>query len=149
MASMLKRVQVQPRLHSCAHSLDCQRVLLHVGHPGAEVCSRSGFQVTTQLTHRQGAHLQHGCHSQETRPWSLSQIDHAVDFRSFSSPSNLQTEPKTLHGALTHIFLPSSSSLFWNIVTGGLNTQSLHHVLPSVHHCHYPRCERIALADEF
>lgn len=32
----------------------------------------------------------------------------------------------------------SPLSTTWNIITGGLNTQSLHHVLPSVHHCHYP-----------
>jgi fatty acid desaturase len=29
-------------------------------------------------------------------------------------------------------------SIFWNIITGGLNAQGLHHCLPYVHHCHYP-----------
>ena len=30
------------------------------------------------------------------------------------------------------------TSKFWNIVTGGLNAQSLHHLFPSVHNSHYP-----------
>lgn len=29
-------------------------------------------------------------------------------------------------------------SRFWNIVSGGLNAQSLHHLFPTVHNSHYP-----------
>ena len=44
--------------------------------------------------------------------WSQQQVLHSVDYNVYST--------------------------FWNVITGGLNAQGLHHCLPYVHHCHYP-----------
>jgi fatty acid desaturase len=59
------------------------------------------------------SHIQEECSVQYLdKFWSQRQILHSVDY--------------------------NVDSLFWNIITAGLNTQSIHHVLPYVHECHYP-----------
>ena len=88
------------------------------------------------LLFAQGAHLQHGCHSVAQRPWSHSQINHSVDFRCLVTFAPKFRFINSHSPSLHPHYSPLSTT--WNIITGGLNTQSLHHVLPSVHHCHYP-----------
>lgn len=68
----------------------------------------------------QGAHLQEPCHVKKgdfNKSWAMRQTATSVNFR--------------------------PDSLFWNIATGGLNMQSLHHVVPVVGSSHlmdlYPK----------
>jgi fatty acid desaturase len=68
------------------------------------------FILITQVSHNQEE-----CQvkkSDVNHTWSQQQVLHSVDYNMYS--------------------------IFWCIVTGGLNVQGLHHCVPYVHHCHYP-----------
>jgi fatty acid desaturase len=75
------------------------------------------FFLVTQVSH-----LQEECQDsfledvdestgKKAMSWSIRQVMHTVDY--------------------------NSSSTITNLLTGGLNTQSIHHLFPSIHHAHY------------
>ena len=63
------------------------------------------------LVFTQGAHLHGACHGHHDESWAKRQVNAAVGFQ------------------------PESG--FWHFLSGGLNMQSLHHVLPGVASCHF------------
>lgn len=72
----------------------------------------------------QGAHLQEDCMTDKDaadRSWAKRQVLTAVNF--------------------------DPDSLFWSMASGGLNTQAIHHILPTVSACHlrgmYPRFREV------
>jgi fatty acid desaturase len=81
----------------------------------------------------------------------------SMEFLCFTQVSHVQPEVQVAedhpaddffkHQALTSVDY-SCTSKFWSIMSGGLNTQSLHHCCPNVSSCHYselfPKFEKIA-----
>ena len=74
------------------------------------IISNIYFILVTQVSHNQEE-----CQVEKSDvnyTWCQQQVMHSVDYNVYS--------------------------IFWNVITGGLNAQGLHHCLPYVHHCHYP-----------
>jgi fatty acid desaturase len=75
------------------------------------------FCIISQVSHLQEEcqdpelEVRHADSQRKVRPWSHRQILHTVDYN------------------------PHSSLV--NILTGGLNTQSIHHLFPTIHNAHY------------
>lgn len=84
----------------------------------------------------------------------LPRIFHGALFYTFSQVSHIQDDAlqiKMTDSWIAHQIEScvdySVNSLFWNVMSIGLNNQTLHHLFPSVHPCHF--IELSPLLDEF
>merc|ERR1712129_298799 len=76
----------------------------------------------------------------------LPRIGHGILFYTFSQVSHIQDEAFSHQTKVTDSWIThqigscvdySVDSLFWNVMSIGLNNQALHHLFPSVHPCHF------------
>ena len=84
----------------------------------------------------------------------LPRVGHGGLFYTFSQVSHIQdeaTQIKVSDSWIVHQIEScvdySTTSLFWNVMSIGLNNQTLHHLFPSVHPCHF--VELSPILDEF
>jgi len=85
---------------------------------------------------------------------ALPRVGHGILFYVFSQVSHIQDDamqPPTSKSWIAHEIEScvdySDTSFFWNVMSIGLNNQSLHHLFPSVHPCHF--IELSPILDEF
>lgn len=75
---------------------------------------------------------------------ALAWVGHSVCFMAFSQVSHLDEASLKnsdrnywKHQTMTTIDY-SNESTFWNWISIGLNAQTIHHLFPTIHSCHYP-----------